>query len=48
MGEIADMMIEGDMCPQCGEYLGTGNGFPTLCPACRGNSKPNKSNNEEE
>jgi hypothetical protein len=30
MGEIADMMIEGDMCP-CGEYIGDGAGFTQYC-----------------
>ena len=35
MGDIADMMLEGDMCEQCGEYLEGGNGFPRLCPACQ-------------
>ncbi len=30
MGEIADMMIGGEMCP-CGEYLGDGAGFPQYC-----------------
>lgn len=32
MGEIADMMIEGDLCEGCGEYLeGEGSGFPRYC-----------------
>lgn len=30
MGEIADMMIDGDMCP-CGAYIGEGSGFPRYC-----------------
>lgn len=36
MGEIADMMISGDMCEGCGEWLGKGDkGFPQYCsPAC--------------
>ena len=35
MGEIADMMLEGEMCPQCGEFNhGEAMGFPVLCPAC--------------
>jgi len=34
MGEIADSMIEGEMCEQCGEYMGGGAGFPRLCGAC--------------
>lgn len=30
MGEIADAMVEGDMCP-CGEWIGDGSGFPQYC-----------------
>lgn len=32
MGEIADMRIEGEMCP-CGEYLGGSAGYPRYCSA---------------
>lgn len=35
MGEIADMMLEGTLCPSCGEYLGDGDGFPVLCAGCQ-------------
>lgn len=35
MGDIADAMLDGTMCCQCGEYLGTGNGFATLCAGCK-------------
>lgn len=35
MGEIADMMIDGEMCSLCGEYLGGGDGFSRLCAACQ-------------
>lgn len=35
MGEIADMMLEGMMCQWCGEDLGEGDGFPTVCPGCQ-------------
>ena len=32
MGEIADMMIGGEMCAMCGVYLeGDGVGFPAYC-----------------
>lgn len=32
MGEIADMMINGDMCEMCGVWLdGDGEGFPRYC-----------------
>lgn len=34
MGDIADMMLEGSMCEQCGEYMGEGNGYPRLCGSC--------------
>ena len=38
MGEIADMMIEGDMCQVCGEWLGEGDGFPRTCRGCAGDA----------
>jgi hypothetical protein len=31
MGEIADAMLNGDMCEQCGEWLGDGPGYPRNC-----------------
>jgi len=31
MGDIADDMLDGDMCSMCGEWLGDGDGFPTYC-----------------
>ncbi len=33
MGEIADMMLEGDLCAQCGSYIDEegGDGFPRYC-----------------
>ena len=34
MGEIAEMMLDGEMCEGCGEYLGDGDGFPRRCEAC--------------
>jgi hypothetical protein len=27
-------MLEGDLCHQCGEYIGRGGGFPGLCRSC--------------
>jgi hypothetical protein len=36
MGEYAEMMLDGTCCQQCGEYLGSDNGFPTSCPSCAG------------
>ena len=38
MGEIAEMMLDGTMCGQCGEWLhggGDGPGYPGLCYSCR-------------
>lgn len=41
MGEIADLMINGDICEQCGEELGQGDGYARLCAACsQENAKP--------
>ncbi len=34
MGEIVDMMLEGDLCEGCGVYLGDGEGFPQYCHHC--------------
>lgn len=34
MGEIADSMIDGELCQECGVYLGEGMGFPRSCAAC--------------
>ena len=39
MGEIAEMMLDGFMCEQCGEIIGDmetgeGQGFPGLCGGC--------------
>lgn len=35
MGEIADQILEGQMCQWCGEYLGDGDGYPTICAGCQ-------------
>lgn len=34
MGDIADRMLEGDLCQGCGEYMGAGDGFPVFCSSC--------------
>jgi len=34
MGDIADQIINGDMCEYCGDYLGPGDGYPRLCGGC--------------
>lgn len=35
MGDIADAMLNGDMCEGCGVEMFGGMGFPQRCPACR-------------
>lgn len=35
MGEIAEAMLDGTMCSQCGEYLGSDAGYPILCASCK-------------
>ena len=35
MGEIADMMLEGILCQQCGVYMEGDAGFPRTCASCR-------------
>jgi hypothetical protein len=35
MGEIADAVIDGELCQQCGEYIGPGDGFPRTCAGCK-------------
>ena len=34
MGEIADLMLEGDLCEGCGCEMGPGDGYPRRCRAC--------------
>jgi hypothetical protein len=34
MGEIADMMLDGTICEQCGEFIGEPVGYPRLCSSC--------------
>jgi len=42
MGDIADMVLEGQMCQTCGEILGNGNGFPTFCSSCKAEQNRSK------
>jgi hypothetical protein len=35
MGEIADMMIDGELCEECGTYIGPPTGFPRKCSGCK-------------
>ena len=50
MGEIADAMLEGDLCCQCGVFLEEEDnpidGIPCLCNDCKKeNKKENKNGN---
>jgi len=38
MGDIADAMLNGDLCELCGVYLGVGDGYPRCCDACEAKS----------
>ena len=41
MGEIADMMINGELCCLCGVHLDDdGNGYPVVCRSCWDDLKP--------
>lgn len=43
MGDVAEMMIDGTLCCQCGRYIGKSeNGYPTKCNDCK--PKKNKKN----
>lgn len=43
MGEIADMMINGDLCEGCGVAMGTpGEGYPRYCKDCKRQSRTTK------
>ncbi len=38
MGEIAESMISGEMCENCGEWIGEDVGYPLYCsPECAKN-----------
>lgn len=34
MGEIADMMLDGILCQECGQFIGERVGFPQSCDDC--------------
>lgn len=34
MGQVAEAMVNGDLCEQCGVWLGAGDGFPRVCRNC--------------
>ena len=39
MGDVADMIIEGALCDQCGVYIGPEVGYPRSCDNCKPPSK---------
>ena len=36
MGDMADMMLDGTMCQECGQYIGNPVGYPRSCDSCGG------------
>ena len=34
MGQVADMMLDGTLCEQCGCFIGEPVGYPRLCEDC--------------
>ncbi len=36
MGEIAEQMLNGEICEVCGEFIDDPQGFPTTCAGCSG------------
>jgi len=42
MGEISDMMLDGTLCMDCGEYIGKEDeGYPQRCNSCEALTKKN-------
>lgn len=35
MGEVAEMMLDGTLCEECGGYIGDAVGYPRSCHGCR-------------
>ncbi len=48
MGEVAEMMLDGTLCQQCGTYIDHGQalGFPRSCSDCKPRKKKKKFNNK--
>ena len=45
MGDIADMIIDGEMCEECGEIIDDDAGYgPRLCRGCERQSKRDERN----
>ena len=47
MGEIAEMMLDGTMCQQCGEYIGEPVGYPIYCENCESENQDDGEDNDE-
>lgn len=47
MGEIADMMINGDMCQECGAIMIGGHGYPRTCADCHNENGHAKSTSKQ-
>jgi hypothetical protein len=39
MGDIADAMLDGDLCQYCGVYMEGGAGYPQTCAGCQREAK---------
>lgn len=40
MGDIAEMMLDGTLCQECGAYIKTkADGFPRTCHYCQGENR---------
>jgi len=44
MGEIAEMMLDGTLCEECGLYIGLGQGIPRKCHNCKPRKRKKKKN----
>lgn len=42
MGELAEYILNGDDCQECGQYIGDGDGFPRSCSDCQPQPKQRK------
>ncbi len=42
MGEVSEMIINGILCQQCGEYVGNPVGHSRICKHCQQSAKPTK------
>lgn len=47
MGEIAERMVSGELCQECGVYLGEPVGYPRTCEECGGDTPLHPAYDEE-